>query len=60
MLEFILLLDNSRTISEASSQKHTGGSGGKEYLIRWRLSAIIALRSHHAFGREVEMVLSSS
>ena len=40
--KFILLLDNSRTIWEASSQKHIGGNGGKEYLIRWRLSAIIA------------------
>lgn len=33
MLKVVLFLDNPRTISEAFGQKHTGGRGGKGYLI---------------------------
>lgn len=33
MIKVVLFLDDSRTISEATGQKHIGGSGGKEYLM---------------------------
>lgn len=33
MLKVVLFLDDSRTISEASGQKHIGGRGGKGYVI---------------------------